>query len=242
MTVKTTKIAQAGTKAGPKTGARPRPLPRAVRIARGHRRLFAAVALGVLAYIGLNLASAGSNGLMRALIGWDIGVAIYLAASVTRMARSQTRDIARHGAAQDEGALALMLLTVAAAMASLGAVFVGLASSNGQEAGLPTALTIVTVVLSWMFIQVIFAFHYAYQFYDDDDCAGGLKFPDDDEPDYWDFLYFAVVLGMTFQVSDVAITNKHIRRLAGVHGVVAFFFTTAVVALTVNLAASVIQH
>jgi uncharacterized membrane protein len=220
--------------------AAPIPVPRAWRIARGHRRLFTAVAVGVASFGVLHVAAIGANILTRAVIGWDIGIVMYLAATAILMARSDTADITRHGAEQDEGALSLMILTVAAAMASLGAVFAGIAYGNG--ATLPAALTIVTVVMSWMFIQTIFAFHYAYEYYDDADCAGGLKFPDDGEPDYWDFLYFAFVLGMTFQVSDVAITNKHIRRVAGVHGVVAFFFTTAVVALTVNLAASAIQH
>ena len=69
----------------------------------------------------------------------------------------------------------------------------------------------------------------------------GLKFPGDDQPDYWDFIYFAFVIGMTFQVSDVAITHKSIRRMVVAHGALSFFFTAAIVAMTVNIAASIIQ-
>ena len=100
------------------------------------------------------------------------------------------------------------------------------------------ALAIATVILSWAFIQTIFALHYAHDFYGKGQRANGLKFPGDDKPDYWDFVYFSFVIGMTFQVSDVAVTNKWIRRSVVAHGVLSFFFTTTVVALTVNMAAS----
>ena len=128
-----------------------------------------------------------------------------------------------------------------AAMASLGAIFAELATSGDEPPGLwPHLLAIATVVLSWAFIHTIFALHYAYDFYGEGKRANGLKFPGDDKPDYWDFMYFSFVVGMTFQVSDVAVTNKWIRRLVVLHGIVSFFYTTAVVALTVNMAASAI--
>ena len=100
------------------------------------------------------------------------------------------------------------------------------------------ALAIATVILSWAFIHTIFALHYAHDFYGKGQRATGLKFPGDGQPDYWDFIYFSFVIGMTFQVSDVAVTNKWIRRSVVAHGVLSFFFTTTVVALTVNMAAS----
>jgi uncharacterized membrane protein len=95
-------------------------------------------------------------------------------------------------------------------------------------------------LLSWALIHTIFALHYAHEFYDEI-AGGGLAFPGDDkEPDYWDFVYFSFVIGMTSQVSDVGITSKQIRRTAAAHGVVAFFFNAALLALTINLAASAI--
>ena len=124
-------------------------------------------------------------------------------------------------------------------MASLGAIFAELASEGDVQPGpWSYTLAIATVVLSWAFIHTIFALHYAHDFYGKGQRATGLKFPGDDKPDYWDFMYFSFVIGMTFQVSDVAVTNKWIRRSVVAHGILSFFYTTTVVALTVNMAAS----
>ncbi len=138
--------------------------------------------------------------------------------------------------------LAVALYPVAAALASLGAIFAELgttpvAASRPQS---HLVLAVLTILLSWAFIHTIFALHYAHEFYDE--TAGrGMAFPGGDpNPDYWDFVYFAFVIGMTSQVSDVAITSKVIRRTATVHGVVSFLFNAALLALTVNIAASAI--
>ena len=95
--------------------------------------------------------------------------------------------------------------------------------------------------MSWTFTHTIFALHYAHDFYGEAARADGLKFPGNTQPDYWDFVYFSFVIGMTFQVSDVAVTNKSIRRMVVAHGALSFFFSTAIVALTVNIAAGLIQ-
>ncbi len=207
-----------------------------VRVARGHARLWFAIALGGLTYLALP----GSWYVVtRALVGWDLGVALYLAAAAVMMSRASVSDIRLHSAQQDEGAFALMLLVVISAMASLGAIFAELSSAGGVEPGpWDYTLAIATVVLSWAFIHTIFALHYAHDFYGKGQRAAGLNFPGDNKPDYWDFMYFSFVIGMTFQVSDVAVTNKWIRRSVVVHGILSFFYTTTVVALTVNMAAS----
>jgi uncharacterized membrane protein len=91
-------------------------------------------------------------------------------------------------------------------------------------------------LLSWAFIHTIFALHYAHEFYDV--TAGGLAFPQGSaDPDYWDFVYFSFVIGMTSQVSDVAVTSKELRRIVTAHGMLSFVFNAALLALTVNLAA-----
>jgi uncharacterized membrane protein len=148
----------------------------------------------------------------------------------------------RNAAAQDEGAFAVLILTVVAAIASLGAIFAELAviERSSPSYWLYNALAFATVILSWAFTHTIFALHYAHDFYGGRH-KGGLRFPDDDKPDYWDFVYFAFVVGMTFQVSDVAVTQKSIRRMVVAHGVLSFFFSAAIIAMTVNLAASIIQ-
>lgn len=213
-----------------------------VRIGRGHPRLVISIVLGVIAYAVLT-AAAQLPLSTRVIAAWDFGVLIYLAAVFAMMAQSPWSEIANHADAQDEGAFAIFILTVFAGMASLAAIFMELAAADraGEHYGRAVVFGIATVIISWVFIHTIFAVHYAYEYYRDNDCAGGLKFPDDDKPDYWDFMYFAFVLGMTFQVSDVAINAKWIRRVAMVHGILSFFYTTAVVALSVNLAANFMQ-
>ena len=100
------------------------------------------------------------------------------------------------------------------------------------------------VRLSWLVTQVVFTFHYAHEFYRPDDTAqmlaGGLEFPKDDSPDYWDFFYFATSIGAASQTSDVAIRTKALRRLVTLHAVISFFFNTAVLALAINIGASLI--
>ncbi len=207
-----------------------------VRMARGHARLWLAVALGCAVYLVLP----GSwRAVTRALLSWDIGLAFYMMWTLAMMASAPVAEIRKHAALQDEGAFALMILTIASALVSLGAIFFELAAGGDEKPGVwPHLIAIATVVLSWAFIHTIFALHYAYDFYGDGKRANGLKFPGDDKPDYWDFMYFSFVVGMTFQVSDVAVTNKWIRRSVVAHGIVSFFYTTTVVALTVNMAAS----
>ena len=104
-------------------------------------------------------------------------------------------------------------------------------------------LAVSTVVLSWFFIHVIFAFHYAHEFYGEakDGHKGGLKFPADDQPEYWDFIYFSFAIGTTTQVTDVLVTGKAMRRLVVGHGVVSFFYNVAVLALIVSLGGEFIK-
>ncbi len=95
-----------------------------------------------------------------------------------------------------------------------------------------------SLLLAWLFLNTIFAVHYAHEFYGDSGGKhSGLDFPGTKEPDYWDFIYFAFVIGMTFQVSDVQISERKIRRVALVHALIAFFFNVIVIALSVNIVA-----
>lgn len=212
-----------------------------LRVARAHVRLLVSVLVGIAVFIAV---PASAHVVTRMLIGWDIGVLLYLVAGFAMMAQSTADEISAHADAQDEGAAALLVLTIAASIASFGAIFIELANAEQKAPGygLQVALAIATVVLSWTFVHTIMALHYAYEFYGEAESSRGLKFPGDEPPDYWDFIYFAFVIGMTFQVSDVAVTNKIIRRTVVAHGVLSFVFTTAIVALTVNVAASALQR
>ncbi len=104
---------------------------------------------------------------------------------------------------------------------------------------LSVGLAVATIVLSWALTHMVFSHHYAYRYYDEDG-GGGLAFPGKGEPDQWDFLYFSLVIGMTSQVSDVGVTSPSIRRMVMIHGVVSFVFNTTIIALTVNIASSVL--
>ena len=212
-----------------------------LRVGRTHIRLIISVAIG----LATGFALPGSlSPVSRALIGWDVGLLIYLVAAAVVMTRCSTVSaIQSNAAAQDEGAFAILILATAAAIASLGAIFAELAAIEPGSPGYgrAIALAIGTVVLSWTFTHTIFALHYAHEYYGENLRKSGLKFPGEGQPDYWDFVYFAFVLGMTFQVSDVTITHKSIRRTATVHGVLSFFFTAAIISVTVNIAANVMQ-
>ncbi len=219
--------------------SRARRLPYLVRIIRAHPRLAGAI---VLALAVTAVLPSHWRFPTRLLIGWDSGVALYLVLVYTLMIRSNVEHIRVHAARTDEGRFAILILTVFAALASLGAILVELSTSQGApRTAAQLALATTTIVLSWAFTHTIFALNYAHDFYGEHGGKkGGLNFPNEEAPDYWDFVYFAFVIGMTSQVSDVAVASKLIRRTVNAHGIVSFFFNAALLALTVNIAASAI--
>ena len=213
-------------------------LRRPVRVIRGRPRLFGSLLVGVVIVLLLAVVT-GWRPATRLLAAWDVFLGLYLILAAHLMATSTIEHIRQRAAVEDEGQVAILALTVAAALASLGAIFAELGTGSGRGPG-PIALAAATILLSWAFIHTIFALHYAHEFYDED-IGGGLAFPGGElEPDYWDFVYFSFVIGMTSQVSDVGITNRQIRRTVAAHGVVSFVFNATLLALTVNIAASAI--
>ncbi|PYN76216.1 MAG: DUF1345 domain-containing protein [Candidatus Rokuibacteriota bacterium] len=215
--------------------------PFLVRIVGARPRLFASGGVGVVVTVAAVFVTDWRLA-TRLLVGWDVAVALYLALAFHMMVGADVRRIRRRAALQDEGQLAMLGLTVAAALASVGAIFAELGTSAVGASRPPSHLVLatLTIVLSWAFIHMIFALHYAHEFYDEA-AGGGMAFPGGDaHPDYWDFVYFSFVIGMTSQVSDVAVTSKQIRRTVAAHGVVSFLFNAALLALTVNIAAGAI--
>ena len=215
--------------------------PWLLRIVRARPRLFISGGFGAFVTLALT-AAPGWRPTTRLLVGWDIGIALYLILAFHMMARSDVHRLRHRAASQDEGRFTILVLTVAAALASLAAIVVELAGSGGTRQASHLALATVTILLSWAVIHTIFALHYAHEFYGGGVApGGGMAFPGgDEEPDYWDFVYFSFVVGMTSQVSDVGVTSKEIRRTVAAHGIVAFLFNAALLALTVNIAASAI--
>jgi len=214
-------------------------LPRPVRIVYARPRTFLAMAIGVVAFL---LLPGDLRLVTRLLLGWDVFIAVYLVLVFGMMARCDRSNIRRNAILQDDGSLIILLVAALGAFASIAAIVFEL--GNGQRSAYELSLAVATIALSWAAVHTTFALHYAHEFYRDDK-PGGLAFPaadneTPDHPDYWDFVYFAFVIGMTAQTSDVGITDKGIRRIATAHGIVSFIFNTALVALMVNIAASAI--
>ncbi len=218
-----------------------RGLTRLARIVRARPRLFVSALVGLAA---IALSPARWELATRLLVGWDIGVMLYLIAAYQLMAVGDERRMRRWAGFEDEGRFGVLILTVAAALASLGAIVALLGSAHGNPGARgpwQLGLATLTILLSWAFIHTIFALHYAHEYYGErGGKKSGLNFPDDELPDYWDFVYFSFVIGMTSQVSDVATVSKPIRRTVAAHGIVSFLFNAALLALTVNIAASAI--
>jgi uncharacterized membrane protein len=223
--------------------AAPNTRPRSyLRMIRTRPRLFISVAFG-LAITAIIFPVFEWRPVTKLLVGWNVGIGLYLILAFGLMARSDVHRIRRRAANQDEGSIALLVLIVVSAMASLAAIFSELATTGGAaRQPMQLLLATSTIVLSWAFIHSMFALHYAHEFYGNgrDGIVGGISFPDDNEPDYWDFCYFSFTLGMCAQVSDATISSKSIRRTALSHSVISFVFNAALLALTVNIAASAI--
>lgn len=182
------------------------------------------------------------------LSAWDAAVATYLALAWTVVHRLDARRTRARVQALDPSGYAVFLLVLGAACASLVAITWGLREIHalqGSARALRVVLTMLGLVGSWLMIHTVFAFHYARAYYRPHVASGeprrGLRFPGAAEPDYLDFLYYACVIGMTSQVSDVAVTSRAMRRLTLMHGIASFAFNLVILALGVNVIAGAIQ-
>ncbi len=224
---------------------------------RYHARMLLAVALGALVFALAPIESL----VIREAVAWNAGVLFFLIHVGYSMIRcGDAHDLRERARKLDVKGYVLFTLMI---LAAFGSLYLSLSlqdaakSAEGWMRPLGFGLALGTVVLSWLFVQVMFGVHYAHHYYAHDtkggndpgdsadardDDEGGLEFPKgnkNEEPDFIDFLYFSFVLGMTFQVSDVKVTRHHMRHLALAHGVIAFFFNTFILALSVNIAAGV---
>ena len=215
--------------------------PWVLRVARAHPRMIAAFVCGA-AVVGV-LQLAGFNG--RLIVGWDAFAVVLMTLTALQAAGAGPAEMAANAEAQDAGEWTVFWVTVLGISASFVAVvseFSDLKDASSGMRHLRVSLVAITLAVSWIATHVVFALRYAHEYYEaaPGGLRGGLVFPDEPHPDYWDFLYFAGVIGMTFQVSDVQIADRRLRRLALVHGILAFAFNTIIVALTVNLAAGLL--
>jgi uncharacterized membrane protein len=213
-------------------------------------RIIVALAAGIFLYGLLSLPLSDgwvTSPSLKVALSWDAVVSVYLLMAVAMMWRHDTKLIRTRAKQIDIGLLEIVVIVALAGTFSLYAVATVLSEARGLPSFMRVAhiaVGVATVFLSWVAMHVIYAVHYAHVFYDPADRSasdlvrGGLEFPNEKEPNYWDFVYFSFVIGMTCQVSDVQVTARDMRHFVTAQGVIAFFYNTVVVALAVNIAAS----
>jgi uncharacterized membrane protein len=187
-------------------------------------------ACGILMALGVKPASA-------LLLGFDLGALLFLATVSRMFSRCTSEHMARQARAQDTGRRGTLFVAVGLSIVVMVALSTEMHAAKGG--GITSlGMAALSIVLSWLFMNTIYALHYAHGYYGDfGQQHTGLEFPGTQKPDYWDFIYFAFVIGMCFQVSDVQITSHTLRRTALLHSVVAFFFNVFIIAISVNIAA-----
>jgi uncharacterized membrane protein len=213
-------------------------------VVMGRPRLFIGLIAGIATAVAM---PATVGGVTRAVVAWNVGVIVFLVLAGWLFTEERISRMAEDAARQEEGEWTIFALTIAAVVFSFVAIFGEFAllhDAKPEEKTLRITLVAVTLFVSWLMTHTTFALRYAHEYYSRDRGAkevdGGLDFPGEKRPDYLDFMYFSLVLGMTFQVSDVQITSRKFRRLAAMHGLLSFLFNTIIVALTVNIAAGLL--
>ncbi|NSL90027.1 DUF1345 domain-containing protein [Chitinophaga sp. Mgbs1] len=181
------------------------------------------------------------NPLVYYMLLWDVFALSYIATGWIVFFKRPVTGIREWARVDDGSRLFVTVIVLIASFSSMVTILL-LMLSHGEDGGMYLPVSVTGMLASWFMVHTTFTFHYANLYYDDDKLdntkhAGGLEFPDEKKPDYLDFAYFSFVIGMTFQVSDVQIDARTIRRTALVHGLLSFILNTFVVALTINLIA-----
>ena len=177
----------------------------------------------------------------RMVIGWNTFACLYLLCVAHMVLRADHNEMQIRTQEQDEGQLLVLTMVVLAALATLGAIVAELAvvkNLHGTARYAHIGLAALTIATSWLFTHVMFALHYAHDFYFNRTLgmAEGLAFPGTKHPNYGDFVYFSCIIGTSGQTADVDFTTSAMRRTGLLHCVLAFFFNTTLVALTINIA------
>ena len=214
---------------------------RVARFIIGRRRLLLSTMAGALL---LSLLPDSLRLATRLILAWDLTALLYIVSTMHMMAHATINDCHDHAALYDEGDWIILLLVIAAVAASFVCIAVELPAlkAPGHSVLRGVVLTGLTVALSWTFTHTVFTLHYANVYYrPDEDGPGGLQFPGKRPPDYRDFLYYSFVIGCASQTGDIATVSHAMRHLTMVHGIVSFAFNTAILALTINVGASLLS-
>lgn len=207
-----------------------------------HKRLIISIFVGVAVALVLPHSFVHKT-ITRILLGWNVSTWLYLVLAAVMMVRSTPDCMRSRARTQDEGKIVLLVLVIITSIASLVAIAAELVivkDMHGLDRATHIALVAFTIAASWAFTHTMFALHYAHDYYASSARDGGLCFPGTENPDYADFLYFAGVIGTSGQTADVSFTSQRMRRIGLAHCVLAFFFNTTVLALTINIAASLL--
>ena len=170
------------------------------------------------------------------MIGFDVAALLFLISVWPLLKTRQGAEIRAHARDNDANRGALLLITVAVMVV----LFAAVATESLKHSPEPFTkiLIIATLSLAWLFSNTVYALHYAHLAYAEEGKCKGLSFPETNEPLYWDFLYFAFTIGMTFQTSDVSIKDQSLRRVVTLHSLAAFAFNIGVLAFTINVLGS----
>lgn len=199
------------------------------------------ISLAVATIISAALMPIKMENMTRIMIGWDcfsVSMIIFSGLIFSSMRPRQIRVLAKQ---EDAGRIVVFIITLITTIGSLLGIMLLLGNKDWLLGkGVETFIYIAGVILSWVLLHTMFTYRYALLYYGDhpldpDEHTVGLQIPNELWPDYLDFAYFSFVIGMTFQVSDIEISSRHIRRVALVHGLLSFLFNTVIVALTINV-------
>jgi len=210
------------------------------------KTILVALAVGVAVAVLLHMTANTLTPLTRGLAAWDAGIVGYLATLFWLLRHATPDKIAAKVAATDEGRLFILFISLLGFVVSIAAIVAEAgqaAAAHGADKPERVAFVLITVALSWLFVHAAFANHYAHEFYGQsasNEARGGLIFPGDLDPNFWDFMHFGLVIGVANQTADIQISSKSIRNVVTIHGIIAFVFNTVILALAINFAASMI--
>ena len=205
----------------------------------GFQKLFICLFFGLIAFV---LTPSGVESLVRIMIGWDTFSIFMVVFGWITFFKTSAQQIRAQAKVQDENRVVIFSIVLIATLAGLIAVIILIITKaeNKDGSAFKIPIAVAGMFLSWLLIHTTFTLRYAHIFYGNhrekpEINAGGLEFPKEDKPDYLDFAYFSFNVGMTFQVSDVVVTSKRLRKLVLLHSLISFIFATIMIALTINL-------
>ncbi|MDL2405419.1 DUF1345 domain-containing protein [Rhizobium calliandrae] len=208
---------------------------------RKHQVILVSVAVGVAVFVLLTSRAMNAS---NVLFAWNATAVVYVVFSLYRMLTSDVHRMRKRSADIDFSDAFLLFLSITAAIASVGGIaleLLGVKEAPPEMALFRALMAIVTILISWVFLHILFTNHYAHRYYRDFHEGRGLKFAEPvEEPIYWDFLYFSFTIGVAAQTADIGVSTVSMRKLVLLHAILSFLFNTTILALAINVGASLV--